>query len=327
MVASLGAQVREAYEAGREVVEEGPHEVGGIIVAGMGGSAIGADLVAAVYDASMYSTMCTTRGYNLPGWVDSRTVVFIISYSGNTEEALSCLGQAIERGCRVICIASGGKVAEIAGENELTLIEIPGGLQPRAAIGYLSIPVAGCLESMGLVGNLEADVNETVAVLNRLSEEYGIDAPAENNKAKQIAAELHDNIPVIYGAELTAVAARRWKGQINENAKTLAFYNEFPELNHNEIVGWEYPEDLQGRFRPIYLEDRQAHPQNVKRMEATIESLPGEVIHHASSGESHLARVFSSCYLGDYVSLYMGILRGIDPSPVERIEDLKRRLA
>jgi glucose/mannose-6-phosphate isomerase len=327
MVASLGAQIRGAYEAGREVVEEEPHEVGGVIVAGMGGSAIGADLIRNVYDSSLYCNMETVRNYALPGWVDSRTVAFVISYSGNTEETLACLYQAIERGCRVICIASGGKVAEIAREKDLTLIEIPGGLQPRASVGYLSIPVAGCLESMGLVGDLEADVKETAAELDRLSDELGVEMPMENNRAKQVAAALHGKIPVIYGAELTAVAARRWKGQINENAKTLAFYNEFPELNHNEIVGWEYPHDLLERFRLVYLGDRETHPQNVKRMEATRESLPGEVIRHDSSGESRLARVFSSCYLGDYVSLYMGILRGIDPSPVDRIEELKKRLA
>lgn len=327
MVASLGEQVRAAYQAGRDVIEEAPHEVGGVVVAGMGGSAIGADLVRNVYDSSLYCNMETVRNYSLPGWVDSRTVVFAISYSGNTEETLSCLAQAIERGSRVICIASGGKVAAIAREQGLTLITVPAGLQPRAAIGHLSIPVAGCLEGMGLVGDLEEDVKETAELLARLSEEYGAAVPARDNQAKQIAARLHGNIPVIYGAELTAVAARRWKGQINENGKTLAFYNEFPELNHNEIVGWEYPEDLQERFRLVYLEDRELHPQNVKRMAATAESLPGEVIRHATSGKSRLARVFSSCYLGDYVSLYMGILRGLDPSPVERIEGLKRRLA
>ncbi|MHB0914392.1 MAG: bifunctional phosphoglucose/phosphomannose isomerase [Thermoleophilia bacterium] len=327
MVAALGEQVREAYQAGRDVIDESPHEVGGVIVAGMGGSAIGADLIAAVYDTSMYSTISTVRGYDLPGWADSRTVVFIISYSGNTEESLSCLNQALERGCRVICIASGGRLAAIAAKQGLDLITVPAGLQPRAAIGHLSIPVAGCLESMGLVGDLEEDVRETAATLAQLSEEYGAAAPFEANRAKQITAALHGNIPVIYGAELTAVAARRWKGQINENAKNLAFFNEFPELNHNEIVGWEFPGDLQDRFRLVYLEDKEMHPQNVKRMEATAASLPGEVIRVASIGGSRLARVFSSCYLGDYVSLYMAVLRGIDPSPVDRIEDLKKRLA
>ncbi|RJQ43899.1 MAG: bifunctional phosphoglucose/phosphomannose isomerase [Gaiellales bacterium] len=326
MVAGLGEQVREAYGAARERVEESPHEVGGVVVAGMGGSAIGADLVRGVYDSSLYCNMETVRNYSLPGWVDSRTVVFAISYSGNTEETLSCLGQALERGSRVICITSGGRMAALAGEQELPLITIPSGLQPRAAIGYLSIPVAACLEAMGLVGELEDDVRETAAALEDLAEAYGMDRPAADNPAKQLALKLHGNIPVIYGAELTAVAARRWKGQINENAKTLAFCNEFPELNHNEIVGWERPADLQARFRVVYLEDRETHTQNLKRMELTADSLPGEVIRHATSGASRLARVLSACYLGDWVSLYMAVLQGVDPSPVERIEELKRRL-
>lgn len=327
MVASLGEQVREAYGVAWEAVEESPLEVGGVVVAGMGGSAIGADLVRNVYDSSLYCNMETVRNYSLPGWVDSRTVVFAISYSGNTEETLSCLEQALERGSRVICVASGGKVAAIAAEKELALINIPAGLQPRAAIGYLSVPVAGCLEAMGLVGELEEDVSETAAALEDLADAYGIGRPFEINQAKQLALALHENVPVIYGAELTAVAARRWKGQINENAKTLAFSNEFPELNHNEIVGWEYPEDLQERFRIVCLEDRETHTQNIRRMELTAESLPGEVIRHATSGASRLARVLSACYLGDWVSLYMAVLRGIDPSPVERIEELKKRLA
>ena len=326
MVAGLGEQVREAYSIARETVEVAAHEVGGVIVAGMGGSAIGADLVRNVYDASLYCNMETVRNYNLPGWVDSRTVVFTISYSGNTEETLSCLEQALERGSRVICVASGGKIASVADEKGLPLITLPSGYQPRAAIGYLSIPLAGCLEGMGLVGNLEEDVQEAAAVLDDLAETYAAAASFDSNPAKQIATTLHGNIPVIYGAELTAVAARRWKSQINENAKTLAFHNEFPELNHNEIVGWEHPADLLQRFRPIYLEDRETQFQNVRRMEITTESLPGEAIRHATSGASRLARVLSACYLGDWVSLYMAVLRGIDPSPVERIEKLKKRL-
>lgn len=330
MAASLPGQLEDAYAAGADVIDDAGGEVGGIAVAGMGGSAIGSDLVANVYDGSLPSPLVTVRGYNLPGWIDSRSLMFVVSYSGNTEESLSCLEQALERGCRTICISSGGRVAELAAAEGLPLIKVPAGLQPRAAMGHLSIPIASCLESLGLVESLEADVREAVATMEALGESCSPEVPSSENPAKQLAMRLHGGVPVIYGCELTVVAARRWKCQINENAKNICFANEFPELNHNEIVGWQFPGDLLDRFRVVYLADREVHPQNSKRMRITGELLggyTGEVVEAATSGESRLARLFSVIHLGDYVSLYLAILNGVDPSPVDRIEDLKRHLA
>jgi glucose/mannose-6-phosphate isomerase len=330
MVGNLAGQVRDAYQAGCHVISDGGGELGGIAVAGMGGSAIGGDLVASAFIDSLPSPMATIRGYQLPDWLTSRSLVFAVSYSGNTEETLSCLGQALERGCNLVAISSGGKISQTARERELPLIEVPSSLQPRAAMGFLSIPIAACLESMGLATDVERDVDETAGVLSLLAELYGPEVPASENPAKQLAATFHQKIPVIYGAEVTAVAAMRWKCQINENAKALAFYHEFPELNHNEVVGWESPADLMDRFRVIYLKDDQFHPQNKKRMDVTaglLKDYVGDILEHHSSGRSRLARLFSSIYLGDYVSLYMAVLYGIDPSPVVRIEALKKQLA
>ncbi len=330
MAAGLPGQLEQAYSAGAGVIEEAGGEVGGIAVAGMGGSAIGSDLVANAYDVSLPSPLVTVRGYHLPHWTSSRSLVFAVSYSGNTEESLSCLADALEKGCRTICISSGGSMSAIAREKGLPLIEVPAGMQPRAAIGWLSVPIAACLESLGLVERLEDDLREATGLLRRLVELYGPSSPEETNPAKQLARKLHGSIPVIYGCELTDVAARRWKCQINENAKTAAFANEFPELDHNEIVGWENPEAALGSFRQVYLEDRHLHPQNRRRMEITagvLEERMGPPIRLETAGESRLARIFSSICLGDHVSLYMAILAGMDPSPVERIEELKRRLA
>lgn len=330
MVAALGEQLVGAYRAGSGVIEDGGGEVGGIAVTGMGGSAIGGDIVAAALGPYLASPMITVRGYRLPGWVSGRSLVFAVSYSGNTEETVAGLNEALERGCRVVCVSTGGDVGRIAAARELPLVEVPADLQPRAAMGYLSIPLAACLESMGLVADIERDVGEAAAVLRELARLYGPDNPAAGNPAKQLAVWLKDSIPVIYGCELTAVAANRWKCQINENAKALAYYNEFPELNHNEIVGWENPPPLLDSFRVIYLEDGQSHPQNLRRMEITaglLKDYAGEVHAHQSRGDSRLARLFSSIYLGDFVSLYLAVLYGVDPSPVARIEDLKRRLA
>ena len=330
MVAGLGEQVRAAYQSARDVITDGGGEVGGIAVAGMGGSAIGGDIVAAAYESSLSGQMATIRGYHLPEWISSRSLVFAVSYSGNTEETVSCLGEALERGSRIVCISTGGKVGEIAAGKELPLVKVPGSLQPRAASGYLSVPIAACLESLGLAVDVEDDVEETAGVLSLLAELYGPEVPLDGNPAKQLAAGLYGKIPVIYGAEVTSVAARRWKCQINENAKSLAFYNEFPELNHNEIVGWEHPAGLMDRFGIVYLQDELMHPQNRRRMEVTgalLTEYVGDIHTHQSSGRSRLARLFSSMYLGDYVSLYLAVLEGIDPSPVVRIEELKRKLA
>lgn len=329
MVARLGDQVREAYSAAGSVAG-GAGEVGGIAVAGMGGSAIGGDLVEAAYGPSLSGYMATVRGYSLPHWVSSRSLVFAVSYSGNTEETVSALKEALERGCQVICISTGGAIGRIAAEKGLPLIEVPASLQPRAAMGYLSIPIAACLESLGLVEGVESDAGETASVLKQLSALYGPENPVSGNPAKQLATALKEKIPAIYGCELTMVAARRWKCQINENSKALAFYNEFPELNHNEIVGWENPGSAIGGFKVIYLGDGRNHPQNDRRMEITaglLRDYVGDIYKHESVGDSRLARLFSSMYLGDYVSLYLAVLYGVDPSPVARIEDLKNRLA
>ncbi len=330
MVAGLAEQVREAYAAGRDVMKEGSGEVGGIAVAGMGGSAIGGDIAAGAYEASIPSPMVTIRGYHLPKWITSRSLVFAASYSGNTEETISCLKEALERGCRIVCISSGGVISDIAAGEELPLVKIPAGLQPRAASGYLSIPIAACLESLGLAAEVEADVEETAGVLSLLAELYDPEMPLASNPAKELAAKLFDRVPVIYGSEVTAVAARRWKTQINENSKMMAFSNEFPELNHNEIVGWQHPAALMEKFRVIYLKDEFLHDQNKKRMEITADLLKdyaGEILECHTSGRSRLARLFSSILMGDYVSLYLAFLNGLDPSPVIRIEELKNQLA
>lgn len=330
MVAGLPGQLEQAYAAGAGAIEDPGGEVGGIAVAGMGGSAIGSDLVANIYDVSLPSPLVTVRNYHLPHWLDSRSLVFTVSYSGNTEESVSCLGEALERGCRTICVCSGGKMGQIAASEELPLIEVPTGFQPRAALGWLSIPIASSLESLGLVEGVEGDVAETVAVLDELRELYGPETPAAENPAKQLALELRGKTPLIYGCELTAVAARRWKCQINENAKNMAFAAELPELDHNEIVGWEQPaEGLKG-FAVVFLADPGVHPQNRKRIDITrdiVAENAASVHEFTPVNGSRLTRLFASIFFGDYLSLYMALLNGVDPSPVNRIEDLKRQLS
>lgn len=330
MVADLPQHVSQAYAAAADLNLEQFGEVGGIAVAGMGGSAIGADIIKTAYEDQLGNPMVTVRGYSLPYWISSRSLVFAASYSGNTEETISCLNEALERGCSVICISSGGRVRDIAEKNDLPFIEVPSGLQPRAAMGWLSIPIAACLEGLGLIESVAGDVQEASGLLGQMAQLYGPGNPTKGNPAKQLAAAFENKVPVIYGAELTAVAAQRWKCQINENSKSLALANQFPELNHNEIMAWEHPATVIKDCAVIFLKDGGSHPQNHKRMDVTADLLGqtlGEIRSFETCGQSRLARLLSCTFLGDYVSLYMAILYGINPSPVDHIERLKKRLA
>ena len=209
----------------------------GVVVAGMGGSAIGGDLVLAA-QLALPVPAAVVRGYELPAWVGPSTLVVAVSYSGNTEETLACVEAALARGCTPLCVASGGRLAALAAERGLPLVTVPPGLQPRAAVGYLAMPLLAALERLELVPSAEKDVEEAAAVVREMT---ALLAPTEDegcNLAKDLARRLHGHVPLVYGAGLSAPAARRWKTQLNENAKAMAFWAELPELDHNEIEAW-----------------------------------------------------------------------------------------
>jgi len=262
--------------------------------------------------------------------VGPRTLVFAVSYSGNTEETLSAYGEARAKGARVIALTSGGRLASLAREDGVPLITVPGGIAPRSATGYLFVPMLVVLERLGLAGGISAEVEGMIAHLQELRTRYGVDVPTRDNPAKQLALNLAGRLPVIWGASgTTEVVAQRWKGQINENAKSPAWWNVLPEANHNEVVGLEVPADLLKKIWLVFLRDPDDHPRVGLRFDITREmagSVAG-ISEFEAGGTGRLARMYSLIYLGDYASLYLAACYGIDPGPVKAIDRLKAALA
>jgi glucose/mannose-6-phosphate isomerase len=331
--ALLPVQLEAGYTAGVAALTGRPlvsaARPDGVVVCGMGGSAIGADVVGACLP-ELTVPYHVVRGYELPAWASANTLVVAVSYSGNTEEALSCVGRALPRGCRPVCVASGGRLAELAHERDLPLVMVPAGLQPRASLGYLAAPVAAALEAAGVARGFDEQVAEAIEVTRDLAAELAPEVGDDDNRAKQIARRMVGRLPLIYGAGMTVPAARRWKGQLNENAKTPAFFNELPELDHNELAGWETNPALGAQALLVLLDDPPGDERLRLRMALTgtiVAPRVAGVVRVASRGVLPLARVLSSVCVGDFTSLYLALLYGVDPEPVAAIEDLKARLA
>ena len=302
-----------------------------IVFAGLGGSAIGADLVKSYLYFESKVPISAAREYELPAYVDSSTLVFVSSYSGNTEETLSAYSEALGKGSHIIAFSSGGKLKEYAAKDKITFIEIPKGLPPRAALGYSSIVPLGVLAKLRLIKNITGALNEMIKTLEELRDKCLKPAIAQkDNIAKYIAARLFDKLTFIYSSSVHFDAvATRFRGQLNENSKTLALTHVFPEMNHNEIVGWENPKKLFKNFVVIMLRDKYMHPRVSLRMDITKEMIRKEgvnVLEIWSRGQDLLSRMFSLIYIGDFISFYLAILYGVDPTPVGKVNYLKQRL-
>ncbi len=337
-IAGLPRQLSEGYVAARERLAGAffgtfpaipPAEPDGLVVCGMGGSAIGADLILACLP-DLAVPAAVVRGYDLPAWAGPDTLVVVVSYSGETEESLACATQARARGCAPVCVASGGRLAAFAGAEGLPLVIVPGGGQPRASAGYLSLPLLATLEAAGLCREHAGDVAGAAAQLEADNELLGPAASDADNPAKTLARLLEKRLVVVYGAGHTVPVARRWKGQINENAKAPAFFNELPELDHNELMGWTSLPHVTASTLALFLGDEAGDPRLARRAALTAreyEALGVATEQVAARGASRLARLFSLVQLGDYASFYLALLYGVDPTPVDAIEAFKARLA
>lgn len=302
-----------------------------IVVTGLGGSAIGGDILRNYAAKKARLPIVVNRDYHLPAFVGPDTLVLTVSYSGNTEETLSAYEQAVAREAGIIVLSSGGKLSEYARRDGQGLVQVPSGFVPRAAVGWLFAPVALLLGEMGIIAGVKEEIRETAVVLKELRESLKPTVDIPVNQARVIAGKSRDSIPVIWGTTgVSEVAAQRWKAQINENAKSPAYYNIFPELNHNEIVGFEAPGDLLQRQVYIILRDKQDNERIQKRIDISktiIKDKVKSIIEVYSQGESYLARVFSLIYVGDYASAYLALEYGINPTPVKMIDFLKEQLA
>jgi glucose/mannose-6-phosphate isomerase len=305
-------------------------DINKVVVLGMGGSAIGGDLVRSLAMSEAKIPVLVHRDYGLPAFIDDKTLVIASSYSGNTEETLSAFELALKTGAKKLAITTGGKLQTMAEENNIPVFKINYKAQPRAALGFSFLPTLGILQKLGFIKDKSADVAETVQVLGALSARIDEKASLTSNLAKQLAQRLYGCLPVIYGAGIAAEAAHRWKTQLNENSKAWAFYEVFPELNHNATVGYQYPPELASQLRVVLLRAPSFNQRVQLRYEVTCELLDRAQIAHEfvdSEGNSLLSQMMSLVLFGDYVSYYLAILYRIDPSPVEVINYLKGRLA
>ncbi len=301
---------------------------GGLIVAGMGGSAIGGALARAALGDRAMRPIVVIRGYGLPSWTTPETMVLCSSYSGNTEETLAAYEAAGALGARRVVATTGGKLAEAAREDHVPVVGLPGGFQPRAAVAY-SVVVA--LEVAALCGageRLHSEIDVAAARTEELIANW-IPGGVHDDEPKELARGLHGTIPQIAGSGLTAPIAYRWKTQINENAKSPAFCHELPELDHNEIMGWQAAAEL-GRFSAVFLDDSDLHPRIRQRIELTrglIAPDAAATFRIESVGDTAIERMLSLVVLGDLVSIYLAVLRGVDPTPVATMDSLKSALA
>ncbi len=318
---ALARQARLAQWPGTDVT--------GLVVCGMGGSALGGDVLRMLASDHAQIPVAVARSYSLPSWVGENTAVIASSYSGNTEETLAVLDQALERGARVLTVTTGGAMGDRASAQDLDLVPLPSGLQPRAALAFSLAALVTVCERLDLTNVQESDWAEASAIVRAQAEEL-CDPGAPANLAVAMAYAMHGRTPVIYSSEQLEAANVRWRNQLHENAKTFAVGNLLPEMNHNEIMGWSrFGAELKN-LAVVTLRDREDHPRTQHRLDVTQSLLAPHagswhVVH--STGKSRLARLLSLMYVSDWVSLYLAILNEVDPSPVGLIAKLKKALA
>ena len=297
-----------------------------IVIAGMGGSAIGGEILRDWLQDEIPMPINVCNDYSLPAYVNEHTLVFAVSYSGETEETLNVFADAMRRKCMIVAITSGGHLLSFAKKVRLPSVVIPSGLPPRAALPYVFFPLPILMEKMGVLKGKRSEIEESIGVIKTISEENSPKISTKNNLSKKLALQLRDSVPVVYGFRQYGAIAHRLKTQFNENSKVPSRYEVFPELNHNEVVGWEATEDLTKIFSVLLIRDRNEPNEIKNRIEATrLTALQkaGRILEIYAKGEEKLAKMFSVLHLGDFISVYLAILRGVDPVPVKTIDKIK----
>jgi glucose/mannose-6-phosphate isomerase len=329
LVAGFADQLEEAWRISRgvELRWDPPRAVA---VLGMGGSAIGGDLVKGIWADRLTVPLEVVRGYDLPAWVDRETLVIASSKSGGTEETISALSTALERRCPVAVVTTGGPLREVAQRAGLPLATFPAHGQPRSAVGYSMGILAGLLERAGVLTLDEAEIAAGAASAREMAARCAPGVPSGQNPAKQLAWTLVDRFAIITGGGFLAPVARRWKAQLNENGKATAAFDELPEATHNTVVGFEQPESLRDHLVVVFLKSALDHPRTSLRAGVIAELLGSTNVAHEvieTSGTGRLGHALSAITLGDYVSVYVAFMYAVDPTPVVAIDHIKARLA
>ncbi len=300
-----------------------------VVVLGMGGSAIGGDLVSNLVASEAKLPILVHRDYDLPAFIDGQTLVIASSYSGMTEETLFSFEQALETESKKLVITTGGRLKTMAEERNIPVFSFDYKAQPRAALPFSFLPILGFLQKLGFISDKSADMSEMVPVLQELSQKINEGVLVSHNPAKQLANRLYGHLAVIYGAGILSEVAHRWKTQLNENSKAWAFYEVFPELNHNAVVGYQFPPELASKIVVVLLRSTLL-PQRIQlRYQVTCRLLDQARVDYQfvdGDGTNPLSQVMSLVLFGDYVSYYLAILYNIDPTPVKAIDYLKEQL-
>lgn len=331
LLLNFSAQAAEAVKIGGSAkINIKRESVKNIVITGLGGSAIGGDLVRSYLAGELKIPFVVNRHYFLPEFVDKNSLVIVSSYSGNTEETIAVHKDAVKRGARVLCISSNGETERLAKKYGNSFIKIPGGLPPRAALGYSFFPILMCLVKLKFIKPRNNDIKETISLLKRKSKVFS-SLNYKKNPALLLAQNLYGKLPIIYSsADRLDSVNMRWRGQMSENAKVLAYGHTLPEMNHNELVGWKVLKKAMSGMVVIFLRDKDDHKRvqlRMKIMDGIVRDFASNVIHVDSEGISLLARIFSLIYLGDWTSYYLAVFNGVDPTPVRIIDYLKNELS
>ena len=301
-----------------------------VLILGMGGSAIGGAMVRRLALSESKVPVWIHRDYGLPLFVDDGTLVIASSYSGNTEETLHAFIESLKTPAKKLVLTTGGKLKHLADGEGIPVLVIDYQASPRAAFPHSFISLVGIFQKLGLLRDKSADLREALQILGKLTRDFTETTPLGSNPAKQLATKLWGHVTVVYGAGILSEVAQRWKSQINENSKAWAFFEVFPELNHNAVAGYEFPSQAREEILVLFLRSSLLHPRNLLRYEATAKLLAkAGVIYELveAAGKTTLAQMMSLVLLGDYLSFYLAILNRTDPTPVDAIDFVKRYLA
>lgn len=305
-------------------------QVNKVVMLGMGGSAIGCDLLASLAVSECRLPTFVSREYTSPAFLDDDTLVIASSYSGTTEETMSAFKPLISASCKKIIMTSGGQLATLAKEHHIPAFILDYQSPPRATLPLSFLALLGIFCKLDLLDNKSADVTEACEVLQKYSQQLNEGIPEKHNQAKQLARSLYNKMAVMYGAEHLSEVAGRWCLQINENAKAWAFNATFPELNHNATTGYEFPPEISHNTHVVMLRCSSLHPRVRMRYDITERILDKAGVQNTildAKGQSKLAQMLSLILIGDYVSYYLALLYGIDPYPIKAVDYLKAELA
>jgi glucose/mannose-6-phosphate isomerase len=330
-IAAFPDQMRSAWQMSRSLVVPDRHRAAtSAALLGMGGSAVCGDLVRSIFAERLRLPLVSVRDYELPEWVDQSTLVIAVSHSGATEETIAALSTALERRCPVAVITTGGPIGDVATKVDLPRLLFPNESPPRAALGYTLMLLTGLLERAGFLALTDAELDAAISAAEAVRSSCAADVPAATNLAKQLAWSLLDRFPVIEGSDFMAAVARRWKTQINENSNSAAAAEELPEATHNTVVGYEQPETMRDHQYTVFLASASDSARNRERARLSMELLKASNIDYrrvSFDGGSRLAQACAAISLGDYVSFYLALLYGVDPSTTEALTLVKATMS